>query len=92
VVQPDASSFPEILGDSGGGVRTAPGDAVELAQAWKRLLDNPDGMREMGECARVAAVERFDVSVMRRGFLDLIERGNEGKGGKGLTNRHWPSF
>ena len=71
VVQPSSASFPEIVGRTGAGMLVPPGDPVALAQAWHRLLGQPDELRRMGETSRRAAVEFYDVAVMRDGFVAL---------------------
>ncbi len=71
VVQPASAAFPEIVARAGTGVLVEPRDPPALAQAWHDLLDNPDDLRSMAENSRRAAVDHFDVSVMRDGFVAL---------------------
>lgn len=81
VVQPDAASFREIIGGSGGGLLVPPGDAVALARAWHDLLGDGEARREMGARARRAAEESHAVEVMRDRFLVLAGRLAAGDGG-----------
>ena len=71
VVQPSSASFPEIVERTGAGLLVPPGDPVALAQAWHSLLGQPGELRRMGETGRRAAVEFYDVAVMRDGFVTL---------------------
>ena len=80
VVQPEASSFPEILADSGAGAMVPSGDHVALAQKWHDLLGQPDELRRMAERSRSTAEQHYDIRVMREGFLGLA-RGLSGNGG-----------
>jgi len=72
VVQPEASSFPEILADSGAGAMVPSGDPVALAQKWHDLLGQPDELRRMAERSRRTAEQLYDIGVMREGFLALV--------------------
>jgi glycosyltransferase involved in cell wall biosynthesis len=85
VVQPDASSFPEIIGTSGAGVLVDSSDGhisdghrpplqVLLARAWNDLLSRPEELLAMAERARRVASERYDAGVMRDGFLALVHQ------------------
>lgn len=71
VVQPDASSFPEIITGSQAGVLVPPGDPEALATAWHELLQQPDQLRELGESGRRAAEKSYSVGAMRDRFLTL---------------------
>jgi glycosyltransferase involved in cell wall biosynthesis len=73
VVQPRASSFPEIITTSGGGVLVAPGDPTALATAWHELLNSPDALQSLREKGRHAAENLYSVSAMRERFLALVE-------------------
>jgi glycosyltransferase involved in cell wall biosynthesis len=69
VVQPRASSFPEIITTSGGGVLVPPGDPIALATAWHGLLNRPDALQSFREKGRHAAENYYSVSAMRDRFL-----------------------
>lgn len=74
VVQPEASSFPEIVEATGGGVLVPPEDPKALAAVWARLLDRPDELREMGERGRREVERQYSVEAMKDGFVALAER------------------
>lgn len=71
VVQPRASSFPEIIEKSGGGVLVPPGDPIALATAWHELLGSPDSLQSFQEKGRHAAEQSYSVEAMRERFLAL---------------------
>ena len=71
VVQPDASSFPEIIEATGGGVVVPENDPSALAATWARLLADPEELRAMGERGRDEAAKRYSVAAMKDGFVEL---------------------
>jgi glycosyltransferase involved in cell wall biosynthesis len=71
VVQPNASSFPEIITTSGGGMVVPPGDTIALATAWHELLKRPDALQSFREKGRHAAEQSYSVEAMRDRFLAL---------------------
>jgi glycosyltransferase involved in cell wall biosynthesis len=71
VVQPRASSFPEIIEESGGGMLVPPGDPIALATAWHELLNRPDLLQTFGEKGRHAAEHSYSVQAMRDRFIAL---------------------
>lgn len=74
VVQPRASAFPEILAAAGTGTLVEPGDPVALAEAWQRLLGDPDSLAAMAVQSRDAAERCFAVGLMRDRFVALAKR------------------
>ena len=73
VVQPRASSFPEIIATSGGGVLVTPGDPIALATSWHDLLNHPERLNELGQSGRRAAKHLYSVAAMRDRFLALAD-------------------
>jgi len=73
VVQPRHAVFPELLGETGGGVLCVPDDPAALATAVEELLCNPDEARALGEAGRRAVFERFNVSEMARNVANIFE-------------------
>ncbi|MES2923851.1 MAG: glycosyltransferase family 4 protein [Verrucomicrobiota bacterium] len=71
VVQPRASSFPEIVTASEGGVLVPPGDPIALATAWNDLLQRPAELQTFQEKGRHAAEDLYSVAAMRNRFLAL---------------------
>jgi len=74
VVNPGGSAFEEIAAVTGGGQTVAPGDPSALARGWEELLANPEEAVAMGERGRRGVVERYSVTAMKDGFLELAGR------------------
>lgn len=73
-----ASSFPdvrEVVEGSGAGVVVDPTDVAAVAAALRRLLDDPDLARRMGEAGKRAVRERLNWSTsaqeLLRGYAEL---------------------
>ena len=73
VVQPDASSFQEIIHQSQAGHLVPPNDPKALAEAWHQLLSNPAKLQSLSENGRRAATEFYSIEAMRDRFLALAE-------------------
>ena len=73
MVQPRAAAFIEILEQSRAGVLVEPGNARELAEAWRDLLADPGRRAEFSERGRRAATDHFSVTAMRDRFLELAQ-------------------
>jgi glycosyltransferase involved in cell wall biosynthesis len=71
VVQPNASSFTEIITNSGAGALVPPGDTRALAATWLELLNNQDALQSFREKGRHAAEQSYSISAMRDRFLNL---------------------
>jgi len=71
VVQPDASSFPEILSDNQVGVLVPPNDPAALAAAWHDLLRQPEKRETLSQNALQSAARFYSVQAMRERFLSL---------------------
>jgi glycosyltransferase involved in cell wall biosynthesis len=61
----------EVIVDGVTGVLVETGDKGALARETRRLLDDPERRRQMGEAGRVRAVERFCVDAMVRRYEAL---------------------
>ena len=64
VVVSDVGGLPDIVGQEVEGLLVPPGDAARLADALRRLLDEPALARSMGERGRARARREFDASVV----------------------------
>jgi len=71
VVQPNASSFPEILATSQAGILVPPNDPIVLAEAWYKLLSDPAKLESLRHDARGAATQSYSVQAMRDRFLAI---------------------
>src|SRR6185437_4605932 len=61
----------ELIEDGVHGLLVPPGDAGRLAEAMRRLLDNPNLAQRLGEAARRRTLERFSREAMVRRFEDF---------------------
>ena len=73
LVQPDASSFQEIIATSQAGILVPPNNPAALAAAWHDLLTRPERLKELGENGRRAAERSYSVEAMRDRFLVLAQ-------------------
>lgn len=71
VVATHVGEIPEVLGDGVYGLTVPPADAVALAEAIHRILDDPEEACAMGERARVRAEARFTVRQMVDAYVAL---------------------
>lgn len=72
LVQPPAITFPEILGDTGGGILAPDASAAGLADALAPLLADPARLHALGEAGRRAVFARYNDDSMARGTLDAV--------------------
>lgn len=71
VVQPNIGSFPEIVGDTGGGVLYSPSTPERLAAELAQLLGNPEKLHSLARAGQTAVRERYSVERMASGLLDV---------------------
>ena len=69
VVASRAGGMPEAVEDGVTGLLVAPGDVPALADALRRLADDPALRESMGAAARARVLERFSVDAMVEGNL-----------------------
>ncbi|MCW8132466.1 MAG: glycosyltransferase family 4 protein [Planctomycetota bacterium] len=73
VVQPRHGAFPELLGETGGGIICEPDDAESLANGLEPLLLDPEKARTLGAAGRARVLERFTVERMAKDVLAVYE-------------------
>ena len=73
VVQPAVGAFPELIGETGGGVLYDPSEIGEYIDALAGLLLNPDKAREMGRRGRSYVHEHFTVERMAREMAEVYK-------------------
>jgi colanic acid/amylovoran biosynthesis glycosyltransferase len=71
VVASRLSGIPELVEDEVSGLLVPPGDAAALAEALRRLHDDPSLRRRLGSAGREKVLEEFDV---RRNAAELVRR------------------
>jgi glycosyltransferase involved in cell wall biosynthesis len=60
VVQPRHGAFPEWIESTGGGILVDPLSPEALAAGIRKLIEDPELRRRLGETGRAAALSRFD--------------------------------
>lgn len=73
-VVPAHGGFPELLDSTGGGVLVEPESPRALAVALRRLIDDPDGRRNLGRLGREGVLARRTDDAMARATAELYER------------------
>lgn len=71
IVATDVGGNPEVVRQGVEGILVQPHDPVAVAGALRRLIDDPELRRRMGEAGRRRAVEQFSTAAMVRGYQDL---------------------
>ena len=73
IVQPNASAFPEIIEETGGGVCVDIDGPESLAEAWQNLLQDPERLKTMGERGRLGVERSYSMQAMKNAFLEVME-------------------
>jgi len=73
----------EVVEAADGGIFVAPGDDAALAEAAKRLSQDPERARTMGRRARAHVVEHFNRRDHAAQFVDIVARLSPTEGGAG---------
>ncbi|MSU77290.1 MAG: glycosyltransferase family 1 protein [Gemmataceae bacterium] len=74
VVQPAHGAFPELIAATGGGVLVPPNDPVALADALRKLIENPAERRRLAQAGHDAVIANFTAETMARNTLKVLER------------------
>jgi glycosyltransferase involved in cell wall biosynthesis len=74
VVQPRHGSFPELVDATGGGLLVQPDDPADLAQALRRLAEQPDHADSLGRRGKDAVHDRFHADRMARETAAIYEQ------------------
>jgi len=74
VVVPAHGVFPELVGDTGGGLLYEPHDAASLAAALGRLIDDPREAAACGRRGRQAVADRYHAALMARRTIEVYGR------------------
>lgn len=72
-VLPAHGAFPEMIGDTGGGLLCEPNDPSSLAAGLKRMILDPDLAAECGRRAQQAVHERYNAQVMARRMMKVYK-------------------
>jgi glycosyltransferase involved in cell wall biosynthesis len=82
VVQPAIGAFREIVEATGGGVLYEPNTAEALADAWAKLLSEPERVKELGRQGQAAVGERFGIGRMAAEMARIYGRVGKGREGR----------
>lgn len=74
VICTDFSLWKEIVDKYGCGITINPYDELEMANAIKRLIDDPSLMKAMGENGRIAAEKEFNWSTQEPKLFDFYQK------------------
>ncbi|HET9323356.1 MAG TPA: glycosyltransferase family 4 protein [Gaiellaceae bacterium] len=74
VVASRVGGVPELVVEGKTGLLVDPGDPGGLAEALRRLVQDPALRRRLGEAGRARVEQRFDVDAFRRAHLELYSR------------------
>jgi len=74
VVQPRHGTFPEFIEATGGGMLVEPDDPVSLAEGLRRLLEDPDLRRRLGEEGKKTVFARFTAEAMARETVAVLDQ------------------
>jgi glycosyltransferase involved in cell wall biosynthesis len=71
VVSSTAGALPEVVGKDGAGILVPPRNAPALAQAIRRLLEDPGLRRQMGQAGRRRIIDRFTWESAARQIVEV---------------------
>jgi glycosyltransferase involved in cell wall biosynthesis len=74
VVQPALGAFPEIIGQTGGGIIYEENTPETLAAALKELLNDPSGLRKLSEEAVAGANKYLDIHKLAKELIEVYEQ------------------
>jgi len=73
VVATPVGGTPEVVVDGETGLLVPPRDPAALAGALRRLLEDPDFARSLGEAGRRRVAERFSLDAMTKRILMMYD-------------------
>ena len=74
VIASRIGGIPEYVADDRTGLLVPPGDHVRLAAALCRLIEDANLLRQLGQAARLHAVEHFSADARLKEYLALYEK------------------
>jgi glycosyltransferase involved in cell wall biosynthesis len=72
VVQPARGSFPELVGETGGGILVAPDDPSTLASGIQQVLEDPVLAARLREAGPAGVRLHYSAAGMARRTLEVI--------------------
>jgi glycosyltransferase involved in cell wall biosynthesis len=74
VVASDHGAFPELVGDTGGGLLVEPGNVPELAAAIRELIRDPGRAAQLGRRGQAAVHSRYHADRMAQDTIAVYRR------------------
>jgi glycosyltransferase involved in cell wall biosynthesis len=74
VVQPALGAFPEIIGQTGGGIIYDENTPETLASSLKELLDDPSGLRKLSDEAVEGANKYLDINNLAKELIEVYKQ------------------
>lgn len=74
VVQPALGAFPEIIGQTGGGIIYEKNTPENLASSLKALLDDPSGLRQLSTDAVQGANKHLDIHQLAKELIEVYRQ------------------
>jgi glycosyltransferase involved in cell wall biosynthesis len=74
VVASDHGAFPELVGDTGGGLLVEPGNVPALADALRELIRDPGRAAQLGRRGQAAVYSRYHADRMAQDTIALYRR------------------
>jgi glycosyltransferase involved in cell wall biosynthesis len=73
VVQPELGAFPELIGETGGGIVYSPNDVEMLTTSLKSILYNHEKATELGKQGSKAVQRKFGLKTTAQQILDVYQ-------------------
>jgi glycosyltransferase involved in cell wall biosynthesis len=73
VVQPELGAFPELIGETGGGIVYSPNDVEMLTTSLKSILCNHEKATELGKQGSKAVHRKFGLKTTAQQILDVYQ-------------------
>ena len=73
VVQPELGAFPELIGETGGGIVYSPNDVEMLTMSLKSILCNHEKATELGKQGSKTVQRKFGLKTTAQQILDIYQ-------------------
>ncbi|PCJ92304.1 MAG: glycosyltransferase family 1 protein [Flavobacteriaceae bacterium] len=73
IITTDTPGCRQTIVDNENGYLIAPKDVSALTEAMRNLLEHPEQIKPMGIASRVLATEKYDVNIINRKLIELLD-------------------